>query len=242
MEWKLSVFWCIIEKKLGDIQMNDLIVDELKESILPDGDNIIEILVGFITKDPVVFIKEIKRMISMPTSVKDALFWNNFLNFLSEGKFSYEMLHKLSEKLEEEEDSRSSAIKIVESISKIDEPIKARYIANLTQSFINGQIDKLNYFRLVNTINSLIGDDLRYIADNVEYSGTIISDLHIDDFVSTGIMRNIEGGYCYTERAYDLVEFGINKGHNIKRPGHIPERMIISTEAENIMFDDYFTK
>lgn len=222
--------------------MNDLIIDELKESILPDGDNVMEILVSFITKDPAVFIKEIKRIISTPTSIKDALFWNNFLNFLSEGRFSYEMLRKFSEKLEEEGDSRSSAIKIVESISKIDEPIKARYIANLTQSLINGQIDRLNYFRLINTINSLIGDDLQYIADNIEHSGTILNDKHIDDFVSAGIMRNVEGGYYYTERAYDLVEFGIRKGHNIKRPSHIPDRMIFSTETENIIFDDYFTK
>jgi len=42
--------------------MQKELVDELKEVIIPDGDNILEMIIGFITKDPAVFIKQIKKM------------------------------------------------------------------------------------------------------------------------------------------------------------------------------------
>lgn len=38
----------------------------------------------------------------------------------------------------------------------------------------------------------------------------------------------MDGGYAYTDKAYDLVEHGIRRGHNIRRPIKKPNRQILT--------------
>lgn len=217
--------------------MQKELIDELKEVMIPEGDNILEIITGFMTKDPAIFLKEIKKMMEKPICISDILFWNNFRNFIIEGKFNYNMIRRISEKLANEGDSRESAVKIVESIRKIDEPIKAKYIANLTNSLVNGLIDKVKYFRLVNVIGSLPGVDLLYVSEHIEYSGVVNDESPIEEFLAVGIMRIVKGGYAYTEKAYDLVEYGIRLGDDVSRPKEILPRLVM-TEVTDQDIDD----
>lgn len=42
----------------------------------------------------------------------------------------------------------------------------------------------------------------------------MLDDEHLDDFIVAGIMIGVDGGYAYTERAHDLMEFGIARGQD----------------------------
>ena len=204
------------------------LAEEIKTGITSEAQNLFELLVMFFSKDPVGAISKIKDILNESKSISDALFWNNFVHFLENGSFDYDKLRKLSSRLEENGDNRGSAVKIVQAINKVDEPIKAKYIAKLTQSLINDNIDRVQYFRLVQVVNRLIGNDLEYIANNVEaVKFNLADEEYVDDFISCGIIMSVDGGFAYTKRAYDLVEYGIRSGHSLRRPTSLPERQIM---------------
>jgi len=46
---------------------------------------------------------------------------------------------------------------------------------------------------------------------------------------------NSENGFVYTERAYDIIEFGIKLGHDIRRPKDKPLRLQLSFASDEDM-------
>jgi len=55
------------------------------------------------------------------------------------------------------------------------------------------------------------------------------------------MIYRIDGGFAYTDKAYDLVEYGIKRGHGVRRPEEKPERLIIEIATdEDIDFDGMF--
>ena len=68
-----------------------------------------------------------------------------------------------------------------------------------------------------------------------------LKDAHIDDFLSNGLIYSIDGGYAYSDKAYNLVEYGIRRGDKIRRPEVAPGRQIFSVMQDNEM-DKMFEK
>lgn len=195
---------------------------------------LLEALINCFIKNPVDFGKNIIELMHQTKSIPDMILWNNFYLFLQEGNFDYDILRKLAVRLEESGNKQENATCIVYTINRVDDPRKAKFISWLTLSLINNEIDFDNYFRLVKTVENLVYADLIYISENVE-KVTIDSDnVHIDDFLANGLIYSIDGGFAYTDKSYDLVEHGIQRGHNVRRPRKKPERQIleITTDEE----------
>lgn len=193
---------------------------------------LLEALINCFIKNPVDFGKNIIELMHQTKSIPDMILWNNFYLFLQEGNFDYDILRKLAVRLEESGNKQENATCIVYTINRVDDPRKAKFISWLTLSLINNEINFDNYFRLVKTVENLVYADLIYISENVE-KVTIDSDnVHIDDFLANGLIYSIDGGFAYTDKSYDLVEHGIQRGHNVRRPRKKPERQILAITTD----------
>lgn len=208
-----------------------LLIDSIEKIVEENktGETLLEALIGFFTKDPVKFGEAIGKILRDTKSIPDAMFWLNFQEFLQAGKFDEEKLRKLATKLNEDANNVANATRIINSIKDVDEPQKAKYLAWLTEALINGQIEINEYFRLLKIVPRLISADLIYLSKIVEVGQIEINDDRIEDFMANGLLMNIEGGYGFTNRAYNLVEYGINYGHSVKRPNSILKRAAINS-------------
>ncbi len=194
------------------------VLKENKSTIL---DLIIDILFG----GPSDKLKLLGDIMLNEGRVSDLIFWNNFQMFLKEGNFDVTILRKLSEKLEEHGNKKGYGIAIIKAIDDVESDEKARCLANLTQSLINDKITVENYFRAIHTLKQLIRADLDFLSRNITKE-TFLDNEHEDDYLVNGLIRQVNGGYVYTNRAWDIVEHGVCKGHNMNRPSKIKEREI----------------
>ena len=201
---------------------------------------LLEVLINCFVQDSVDFGKNIIELLHQTKSIPDMILWNNFYLFLQEGKFNYDVLRKLAVKLEESGNKIENATSIVYTINRIDDPRKAKYISWLTLSVIDNDMDFDKYFRLVKAIENFVYADLVYLSENVENVTIDSNNSHIDDFLANGMIYRIDGGFAYTDKAYDLVEYGIMRGHSVRRPEEKPERQILEMATDEDVID--FTK
>ena len=188
---------------------------------------ILEALVNCFVQNPVDFGKNVVELMHQTKSIPDMILWNNFYLFLQEGNFDYDILRKLAVRLEESGNKQENAACIVYTLNRIDDPRKAKFISWLTLSVINRQIDFDNYFRLVKTIDNLVYADLIYLSENVENITIDSNNSHIDDFLANGLIYSIDSGFAYADKSYDIVEYGIRRGHSVRRPKEKPERQVL---------------
>lgn len=172
-------------------------------------------------------LKQLYKALNEQHSICDMRFLHNYYLFLDEGNFNSKQLRRFSERLEEQGNKEDYAMMILGVIDSIESKYKARCIANLTQSVVNDELDVKKYLRLIHTLKLLIEEDLTYLDRNIQ-GGTVIDIENLDDYLTYGILRPVNGGYAYTERAHDLVQFGIKRGHDYRRPSSIPQRDIFS--------------
>lgn len=104
----------------------------------------------------------------------------------------------------------------------------------LTLSLINRAIEFDDYFRLIKAVENLICADLEYLVDEIVNIKINVQDIHIDDLLANGLVYNVDGGFAITDKAYDLVEYGIHRGHDVRRPKEKLERQIISVITRNV--------
>lgn len=201
---------------------------------------LLEALINCFVQNPVDFGKNVVELMHQTKSIPDMILWNNLYLFLQEGNFDYDLLRKLAAKLEESGNKQENAACIVYTVNRIDDPRKARFISWLTLSVINEKLDFDNYFRLIKAIENLVYNDLLYLSENVEKVKMDPDNSHIDDFLANGLIYSIDGGFAYADKSYDLVEYGIRKGHSIRRPKKNPVRQILDMATDDIDFNGSF--
>lgn len=199
----------------------DSYVEVLKENKSTILDLIIDVLFG----GPSDKLKLLGDIMLKDGRISDLIFWNNFQMFLKEGNFDVTILRRLSERLEEHGNKKGYGIAIIKAIDDVESDEKARCLANLTQSLINGKMTVEDYFRVIHTFKQLIREDLEFLSKDITKE-TFLDNEHLDDYLVNGLIRQVNGGYVYTERAWDIVEHGICKGHNMNRPDKIKEREV----------------
>lgn len=204
---------------------------------------LLEALINCFVQNPVDFGKNVVELMHQTKSIPDMILWNNLYLFLQEGNFDYDLLRKLAAKLEESGNKQENAACIVYTVNRIDDPRKAKFISWLTLSVINEKLDLDNYFRLIKAIENLVYNDLLYLSENVEKVKIDLGDSHIDDFLANGLIYSIDGGFAFADKSYDLVEYGIRRGHSIRRPKEKPERQVmakITNDEIDEIFNDVF--
>lgn len=183
--------------------------------------------------------KLIKDFWGSPYFIREALFWHNFTTYLENSFADEEELRKLSAKLAEGGNAEEAAKRVIKIIDDVGTRQKAIYISNLTRAFCMDRIDVNLFFKLSQCVVRLTDEDLKFLCESV-VPGTITEDKeYIDNFRSCGLMKEVSGGFVYTERAYKLKEFALWYGHDVQIP-EIPERQIMepmSKEEIDKMFE-----
>lgn len=210
--------------------------EELAEVVNDNKGTVLDLIIDFIFGGTSDKLKAVKTVLVEQGRISDVIFWNNFSAFLRNCNYDVSKLRKLSILFEEQGNKRSTALILIKAIDDIDSEEKARCLANLTQSVINSEINVENYFRIFHTLRYLVKEDLNYISKSIN-GATFVQDIHLDDYIIAGIIRQVDGGYVYTERAYDLVEFGICRGEHISRPSQIKTRPVVALNLDDSLFN-----
>ena len=120
-------------------------------------------------------------------------------------------------------------IKLIDDCGTIQ---KSYYIACLARAVRAKVIDVNKFFKLCHCIRSLTEEDLLFLR--IHITTDIISDdeEYIDDYRSLGLMKDVDGGFSYTKRAFELKKYALEYEGQVKIPDSFPERFKpITTEA-----------
>ena len=99
---------------------------------------------------------------------------------------------------------------------------------------INGVVDTATFFRLCRCVVNLTEEDLAFIRDNVSEDKIETDEEYIDDFRALGLLKEVDGGFDYTKRAFQLKKFALDYEGNTKIPETFRERQImaVATDAD----------
>lgn len=94
---------------------------------------------------------------------------------------------------------------------------------------------------MIKAIDNLVYAYLIYLSENVENVLIDANYPHIDDLLANVLIYSIDDGFAYADKSYDLVEYGIRRGHSIRRPKDKPERQVLARDTdEDIDFNGFF--
>lgn len=213
---------------------------------------------AFLNNDPCASIKLIEEIKSAPVRIRDGIYWENFEEYLlhvydfdeTTGRLNDNNKRKLKEMLAQDTPNpaagykgnmdrlRENAKRLVLLIDNAGTVQKSIYYANLTRALLNELISVDKFFKLCYCINSLTEEDLEFFADDIQKMqiSTITTDReNIDDFRSVGLLREVENGFFYTLRAFELLKYGLKYEEDIQIPNNIQERMTIGTISEDFI-------
>lgn len=214
--------------------MNEIKILSQSEEVKDKGKNFLETLIAaFLSGDIVSIGKCICELSNSPIFIKEAIFYQNFNEYLSNTCADGDILRKFSAILAEGYNPEENAKRVIKIIDDVGTKQKAIYISNLTRACCMGSIDVNKFFKLAQCIVRLTDEDLIFLCDNISKQIIDTDEEYIDDFRNCGLMKEVDGGFTYTKRAHELKKFALWYGHDVEIP-QIPERQILrrADEAE----------
>lgn len=225
------------------------------------GEAFLEIAIGLIADDPIKIIGSLNKLRKQILSIRDAIFWENFQKYLSRlydiddaGSINNKCNEKLANLLAAQspndkagyegdpERLHENAKRIVKLIDDAGTIQKSIYYANLTRALVGEFINRAQFFKLCNCVRNLTDEDLDYLAEDIQkrWTSTISEDTGlIDDFRAVGLMKEVNAGFSYSMRAFELLKYGLKYEEKIQIPNDIQDRMMIGTISQESI-DDLF--
>ena len=121
-------------------------------------------------------------------------------------------------------------VKLIDDCGTIQ---KAVYLANISRAFAKHEIDKRLFFKLGQCIRMLTEEDLLFLQENVK-EGTIGGNGdYVDDFRGLGLMYEVDAGFAYSKKAFQLLKYALNYEGGMNIPEKFPERNVITTATED---------
>jgi hypothetical protein len=106
------------------------------------------------------------------------------------------------------------------------------YLANLTRALLNNEIDSNLYFKLGKCIINLTEEDLKYIESHITTELITNDEDYIDDYRSASLLKEVDGGFEYTRRAFELKKYALNYESKVEIPKSFSRRIIPRTKAK----------
>lgn len=229
-------------KSLTNLLKSKVLINEKKSFI----DNAI----GVFTKDPVSVMKLFEEIRTFPSRIRDEIYWENFETYLFHvydydkeksilvNKNKKELSVLLAEATPNQdadypgnpEHLREGAKRLVKLLDDAGTKQKSVYYANLTRAALNDYITRDKFFKLCKCISELTEEDICRFISHIQKTGTntIKDDFDfIDDFRSVGLLKEVYGGFAYTNRAFELLKYGFKYEEDVKIPDGIQERMMV---------------
>jgi len=227
---------CVIKKYLKSGSANEEIAKSVGNAI------------GIMNKDPVSAIKAVNQLLHLPSTIRDGILWENFSVYLRHifdydendeprRKYKKSLSELLANQIPNEEagyegkpkDLCENAKRLIKLLDETGTIQKSVYYANLTRAALNDEITVGKFFKLCNCIRNIIEEDLEFLICDIQsqVEKTITDDREaIDDFRSVGLIKEVDGGFAYTLRAFELLKYGLMYEQYVIIPNTIQERII----------------
>lgn len=194
--------------------------------------------------DPVAAVNFVKKVKNFPSTIRDEIFFECFEAYiLNLNKYNYEKkefmednlkkmaaaLAEVSPNQEVEYEGNPSKLReyskrILKLIDDCGTVQKAVYLSNISRAFIKQEIDKRLFFKMGQCIKMLTEEDLLFLTKNIT-EGTISSaGDYVDDFRSQGLLYEVDAGFSYSKRAFQLLKYALNYEGNVHIPKSFPVR------------------
>lgn len=196
--------------------------------------------------DPVEALEFVKNLRKFPSTVRDGIFIENLQVFLlnlheydpDKPEFVAQNLNSFVRVLAdvspneeagyrgEPEKLTEYAMRIVKMIDDCETTRKSYYLACLARAVLAKFISSREFFKFAHCIRNLTDEDLQFLKTHVKEKQSVIfgDDEYIDDFRALGLMKDVDGGFAYTERAFKLVKYSLDYDGNLELPAQYPDR------------------
>lgn len=204
-------------------------------------------------------VKDIKLM---PSAIRDGIFLECFQTFLlnaydydpEKKEFVAERLRSFSCVLAKASPNQEAgyegdqkvlsdyAKRIIKIIDDCGTKQKAFYLACLSRALMNEftadpKMNTKMYFKLAQCIRNLTEEDLLFLKKRIDV-GLITEDAdYIDDFVALGLLKAVNGGYEYTERAFYLKKYALDYEGKVDIPKTFSDR-VTPNEPKSLSDDE----
>lgn len=203
--------------------------------------------------DPVAALDLIKDIKNLPSTIRDGIFFECFEAYIlnlneydyKKKEFVEDNLKKMAISLAEvspndEADYAGDPNRLHEYSKRIVKLIddcgtiqKAVYLVNISRAFAKHEIDKRLFFKLGQCIRMLTEEALLFLRENVK-EGTIGGNGdYVDDFRGLGLMYEVDAGFAYSKKAFQLLKYALNYEGGMSIPEKFPERNVITTATED---------
>lgn len=243
-------------KNVKGIVMSDAAKDYLPEMV--------KNAIGALTGDPLSALEMIKNVKSFPAAVRDGIFMECLQIFLLNSceydtenqEFVDKNLSAFVIALAEAGPNEATGyegdperlteyakrlIKLIDDCGTIQ---KSYYIACLARAVRAKYITASQFFKFSHCIRSLTEEDLLFLKNHIGKEVISTDDEYIDDYRALGLMKDVDGGFAYTERAFKVVKYALDYEGNLELPDSYPERFTpitaqgISDEAIEALFNE----
>ena len=209
-------------------------------------------IMGVLSMDPLAVVDLIHTVKELPPTIRDGIFFECFETFIlnlnefdeQKQEFVEDNLKAMAIALAEASPNEEAGCqgnpeklneyskRIVKLIDDCGTTQKAFYLANISRAFAKHEIDKKLFFKLGQCIRMLTEQDLLFLSNHISEDIISEDEDYIDDFRSLGLMYEVDAGFAYSKRAFQLSKYALNYEGNISIPEKFPERNIMMAITE----------
>lgn len=203
--------------------------------------------------DPVAALELIKKVKNLPSTIRDEIFFECLEAYIlnlneydyKKKEFVEDNLKKMAIPLAEvsQNDEADYAgdpnrlheyskriIKLIDDCGTIQ---KAVYLANISRAFAKHEIDKRLFFKLGQCIRMLTEEDLMFLKTNIAVGTVSEAGNYADDFRGQGLMYEVDAGFAYSERAFQLLKYALDYEGTVRIPEKFPERNVMTAMTDD---------
>ena len=221
-------------------------------SVKTAGKELYQDILDVLSMDPLAVINLIKTIKDLPSTIRDGIFFECLETYIlnlndydnERNQVNEDNLSKMAKLLAEaspnqdanyegdDEKLHEYSKRIVKLIDDCGTRQKAVYLANISRAFVKHEINKREFFKLGQCIRMLTEEDLLFLRKNVKEGITSDGD-YIDDFRGLGLMYEVNTGFAYSKKAFQLLKYALNYEENVQIPEKFPTRNMLSLNYVN---------
>lgn len=202
------------------------LIDEL--NIKDNCAELIDNAIGMLMLDPVATKNFTTQIAKMPIMIRDAIYWNKFYMFvtgINKIQDDLDSSIKLSNKLfDNPKNKEQNGMRLLGYIDKADSTQKVNYYINATRSLLMGNIDNMDYFRIMKAVSETLNEDLEYLAEIAENTNVIRGNIQLLALERSGLV--IQAGI-------DANESIETQNYAVSNLGRMVDNYAISLEDDN---------
>lgn len=189
-----------------------------------------ECTIGTLCNDPIACGKLISLITTSPFFINEQLFWIKFANFCKGTVIQpYDKIMLSNRLFENTDKGRKNALRIIETINRIDTEQILEYVINATRSCLLDLIDVEEYFRITKAITASMPEDLVFLQQHITDLGAQKGNMKVLALANNQLMimagldanEDIENqSYFFTTLGRMVDQYALSLNDEIRQKWH----------------------